>query len=162
MCVCVVRVSAHACVCVHTMYTYVCTYVCVQVCTNMGVYISKMYVCGVSCTRHSIAYSLHPLSQAINTTTLNTATMSALTAVSSNISCYNAAFSVINLESISSYANQSMQAVTSAMNEFSSLQMFLQNNMVRMYVRTYVDLCVAPTTYMYVRMYSALLCINAC
>ena len=88
--------------------------------------------------------------------------MSALTAVSSNISGYNAAFSVINLESISSYANQSMQAVTSAMNEFSSLQMFLQNNMVRMYVRTYVDLCVAPTTYMYVRMYSALLCINAC
>ena len=107
-------------------------------------------------------YSLHPFSQAINTTTLNTATMSALTAVSSNISGYNAAFSVINLESISSYANQSMQAVTSAMNEFSSLQMFLQNNMVRMYVRTYVDLCVAPTTYMYVRMYSALLCINAC
>ena len=48
MCVCVVRVSAHACVCgacecarmcVCAYYVYVCTYVCVPVCTDMGVYV---------------------------------------------------------------------------------------------------------------------------
>ena len=75
--------------------------------------------------------------------------MSALTAVSSNISGYNGDFSVINLESISSYVNQSMEAVTSAMNAFSSLAMFLQTIMVR----TNVDLCITSTTYKYVRMY---------
>ena len=75
--------------------------------------------------------------------------MSALTAVSSNISGYNGVFSVINLESISSYVNQSMEAVTSAMNAFSSLAMFLQTIMVC----TNVDLCITSTTYKYVRMY---------
>lgn len=75
--------------------------------------------------------------------------MSALAAVSSNISGSNsAAFSVIDLESTSSYVNQSIEAVTSAMNEFSSLQMNLQTNMVCTFVLH------PQPTYTYVRTYT--------
>ena len=93
------------------------------VCLCMHVYACEGMVYGVPCLQLIVI-----LSQAIDSTAVTADAMNALTAVSNNISGYGiVTFPVISLEKISSYANQSMAAISSAEDAFSSLETRLQD-----------------------------------